>query len=131
MRLFIPLILLMASTAAAQWVKQEVGTDASFRGLSVVNAKIVWASGTKGTFIRTVDGGAHWQVGVVPGARLGSLVAVRSSERTALLRRRRFSFCLLRLIWLLMFATESPCSEKSIEVPHAPGRSGPWERAGG
>src|SRR3954469_16065093 len=30
---------------------------------------------------------------------------VFSSERTALLRRRAFSFCRLRLIWLLMFAT--------------------------
>ena len=38
------------------------------------------------------------------------LVRVRISERTALLRRRRFSFCRLRLIWLLMFATGRPGS---------------------
>lgn len=67
-QLFLFLILLIAPAASAQWVKQEVATDASFRGLSVVNAKVVWASGTKGTFIRTTDGGAHWQVGNVPGA---------------------------------------------------------------
>src|SRR5260370_846624 len=29
-------------------------------------------------------------------------------DRTALLRRRAFSFCLLRLIWDLMFATRKP-----------------------
>lgn len=61
-------ILALASVVTAQWVKQEVGTDASFRGLSVVSAKIVWISGTKGTYGRTVDGGAHWQMGTVPGA---------------------------------------------------------------
>jgi photosystem II stability/assembly factor-like uncharacterized protein len=62
------LTFLCALACAAQWVNQAVATDAAFRGLSVVNAKVVWASGTKGTFIRTVDGGAHWQVGTVPGA---------------------------------------------------------------
>src|ERR1700752_3145272 len=64
----ITLVFSCALACAAQWVKQEVATDAAFRGLSVVNAKVVWASGTKGTFIRTVDGGAHWQGGTVPGA---------------------------------------------------------------
>ncbi len=38
-------------------------------------------------------------------AVVAALVRVFSSERTALLRTRRFSFCLLRLIWLLMLAT--------------------------
>src|ERR1700757_238502 len=33
-------------------------------------------------------------------------IAVFSSDLTALLRRRAFSFCLLRLIWDLMFATK-------------------------
>src|SRR3954470_1110719 len=34
------------------------------------------------------------------------LMRVLISERAALLRTRRRSFCLLRLIWLLMFATK-------------------------
>ena len=54
--------------AGAQWQLQTVGTDADFRGLSVPDAQTVWASGTKGTFVRTVDGGATWHVGQVPGA---------------------------------------------------------------
>lgn len=54
--------------AQAQWIKQTVNTTASFRGLSVVNEKIVWASGTGGTVIRTVDGGKTWKVMTVPGA---------------------------------------------------------------
>lgn len=57
-----------ASTAFGQWVKQSVNTSASLRGLSVVNEKVVWASGTGGTVIRTIDGGKTWRVMTVPGA---------------------------------------------------------------
>jgi photosystem II stability/assembly factor-like uncharacterized protein len=62
------LILLGVSVSNGQWVKQNVDTTASFRGLSVVNEKIVWASGTGGTVIKTIDGGKHWTVMTVPGA---------------------------------------------------------------
>ena len=54
--------------ASAQWIRQNVDTTASFRGLSVVSDKIVWASGTGGTVIRTIDGGKNWGVIAVPGA---------------------------------------------------------------
>lgn len=47
---------------------QDVKTTASLRGLSAVNANLVWASGTNGTVLRTTDGGATWQVMQVPGA---------------------------------------------------------------
>jgi photosystem II stability/assembly factor-like uncharacterized protein len=53
---------------SAQWVKQPVDTKASFRGLSVVNERIIWASGTGGTVIKTIDGGKTWNVMTVPGA---------------------------------------------------------------
>ena len=55
-------LMIFASMNYAQWQKQTVKTDASFRGLSVVNEKIIWASGTGGTVIKTVDGGKNWQV---------------------------------------------------------------------
>ncbi|MBX7053330.1 MAG: hypothetical protein K1X36_00110 [Pyrinomonadaceae bacterium] len=51
-----------------QWVKQTVNTTASFRGLSVVNDKVIWASGTGGTVVRTIDGGKKWDVIQVPDA---------------------------------------------------------------
>ena len=60
--------VIFATVCHAQWVKQTVNTAASLRGLSVVNEKIVWASGTGGTVIRTVDGGKTWNVVAVPGA---------------------------------------------------------------
>ena len=66
---FLILAFLLASQFAnGQWVKQTVNTTASFRGLSVVNEKVIWASGTEGTVIRTIDGGKHWNVIKVPDA---------------------------------------------------------------
>jgi len=62
------LILFSVSIASAQWQKQTVDTKASLRGLDVVSEKVVWASGTGGTFLKTIDGGKTWTVGKVPGA---------------------------------------------------------------
>lgn len=62
------LFLLLAATAMAQPVGVKVSTNASLRGLSVVNEKILWASGTEGTVIRTTDGGKNWSVMAVPAA---------------------------------------------------------------
>jgi photosystem II stability/assembly factor-like uncharacterized protein len=53
---------------SAQWVKQNVNTTANFRGLSVVSEKIVWASGTGGSVVRTLDGGKTWKIITVSGA---------------------------------------------------------------
>lgn len=54
--------------AAAKWQLQQSGVDVRLRGISVPDAKVAWASGQKGTVLRTVDGGAHWQVMHVEGA---------------------------------------------------------------
>lgn len=40
---------------------------ASLRGLSVVTAEIAWASGSSGTWLRTIDGGETWENGVIAG----------------------------------------------------------------
>jgi photosystem II stability/assembly factor-like uncharacterized protein len=46
------------------WHLLDTGVTARLRGLSPVSAKVVWASGSAGTVIRTVDGGRSWrQVG--------------------------------------------------------------------
>lgn len=66
--LFITLIFIAAISAEAQWIKQNVDTKASLRGLSVVSEKVIWASGTGGTVLRTIDGGANWTIGQVSGA---------------------------------------------------------------
>ncbi|WP_426109712.1 WD40/YVTN/BNR-like repeat-containing protein [Massilia sp. PWRC2] len=49
------------------WQAVTSNTSAELRGLSVVNEQVAWASGAKGTVLRTVDG-VHWQGGTVAGA---------------------------------------------------------------
>ncbi len=62
------LFVLLAAPGSAQWTRQNVETKAGFRGLAVVSEKIVWASGTGGTVIRTIDGGTNWKVMTIAGA---------------------------------------------------------------
>jgi photosystem II stability/assembly factor-like uncharacterized protein len=50
------------------WQKIAVDTDASFRGLHVVNDDVIWASGTKGTVMLSTDGGKTWLNRKVEGA---------------------------------------------------------------
>ena len=66
--LAVALLCLLTSPVFSQWVKQTVNTTAGFRGLSVVNERIIWASSTGGTVIKTVDGGGSWKVIKVPDA---------------------------------------------------------------
>jgi photosystem II stability/assembly factor-like uncharacterized protein len=57
-----------ANQAGAQWMAQRSGSQVRFRGVSAVSPDVAWASGDKGTFARTLDGGKTWQTGVVQGA---------------------------------------------------------------
>jgi photosystem II stability/assembly factor-like uncharacterized protein len=66
-----PLILLILSPplSSAQHL-QDVpsGTTESLRGLSVASSHVVWASGTNGAYLRSLDGGRTWAHSQVPGA---------------------------------------------------------------
>lgn len=48
--------------------QQKPATSARLQAVSTPSAKVVWASGTQGTYVVTTDGGATWRAGVVPGA---------------------------------------------------------------
>jgi len=67
----LPLALSMlagcAHAATPAWVAQDSGVAVELRGLSVVSSKVAWASGAKGTVLRTIDG-EHWQAVSVPDA---------------------------------------------------------------
>ena len=62
------LALIVATTAGAQWVPQQSGTTAEFRGLVAIDASVVWASGTHGRIARTTNGGASWTIDSLPDA---------------------------------------------------------------
>src|SRR5437016_5870607 len=53
-------------TTAGRIIPQESGVKTRLRGISAVSDKIAWASGGKGTCLRTTDGGATWQKITVP-----------------------------------------------------------------
>src|SRR5215510_4373414 len=53
--LLLPLLLLLP-----QWTLQSSGVTARLRGVSAVNERVAWASGSGSTVLRTTDGGATW-----------------------------------------------------------------------
>ncbi|HEY2845425.1 MAG TPA: hypothetical protein VGJ09_17310 [Bryobacteraceae bacterium] len=55
------LFVLTAVAAAQSWQPQESGTKSNLRGVSAVNGKIAWASGSKGVVLKTTDGGITWR----------------------------------------------------------------------
>ena len=66
------MMLLLACAGAVQAGTtielQQTGVDVRLRGISAVDAQVAWASGQKGSVLRTVDGGLHWHVMHVEGA---------------------------------------------------------------
>ncbi|MBS1662011.1 MAG: oxidoreductase [Bacteroidetes bacterium] len=55
------------TTHAQQIEMLTTGPRTSLRGLSAVNDKIVWVSGSSGTVGRSIDGGKTWEWMTVPG----------------------------------------------------------------
>ncbi len=53
---------------AFQFTELQTNTDASLRGLFVVDENVVWASGSKGTVLVSVDSGETWKVNHISGA---------------------------------------------------------------
>lgn len=56
------LLLLICINASAQKIKiVSSGTTTSLRGLSVVNDKIIWVSGSNGMIGKSIDSGNTWK----------------------------------------------------------------------
>lgn len=63
-RLLVGGVLLAA--ASSGWVIQPSGTRSSFRGLSVVDSRTAWVSGSRARFLRTTDG-TTWKLDSIAG----------------------------------------------------------------
>jgi photosystem II stability/assembly factor-like uncharacterized protein len=73
-----------ASADPLSWRLTPTGTDAQLRGLSVISRHVAWASGARGTVLRTVNGGKTWrQVGPPDTATLELRDIEAFDERTA------------------------------------------------
>ncbi len=51
-----------------RWTPQASRTASDLRGVCAPGGPVAWASGTKGTYLRTSDGGRTWTASRVPGA---------------------------------------------------------------
>lgn len=62
------LLLLFNKFGKAQFIKILADSvSSSFRGISVVNNRVVWVSGSNGKVGRSIDGGASWKWMIVRG----------------------------------------------------------------
>ena len=75
-------LLAALGSADAQWTPQASPVDVELRGLSVVSARVVWASGQRGTVVHTTDGGEHWTRDTIPGASTLDLRAIAATSAT-------------------------------------------------
>lgn len=67
---YLPLVVLIVAPAWGQSGPrvQFSHTTESLRGVSAVSRQVAWASGTRGTYLRTIDGGRTWTPAQVPEA---------------------------------------------------------------
>jgi photosystem II stability/assembly factor-like uncharacterized protein len=76
--------LLIAASAVAQTPRIQLShTTESLRGVSAVSREIAWASGTHGTYLRTIDAGQTWTPAQVADAKdldFRALVAFSADE---------------------------------------------------
>src|SRR5258706_80957 len=58
----------VAGLRPAELTEQSSSVDANLRAVIAVSNDVAWASGSGGTWLRTVDGGVTWRSGAVAGA---------------------------------------------------------------
>src|ERR1700693_5668290 len=73
--------LCFAMTLQGQtWAPQISNAHASLRGVSAVDGRNVWASGSGGTWLVTTDVGLTWRAGKVPDAEVLDFRGIRAID---------------------------------------------------
>jgi photosystem II stability/assembly factor-like uncharacterized protein len=76
------LFALSVAAAAPEWTILVSGVTARLRGVSATSERVIWASGSRGTVVRSADGGLTWRrLTVAEGMDFRDVDAV--DERTA------------------------------------------------
>ena len=73
-------LVFAGSLMAQSWTLQTSNTRASLRGISAVDARTAFASGSGGTWLATTDGGTTWRAGKVAGAEKLDFRGVRAID---------------------------------------------------
>ena len=61
MRTILIALITLAVVAAPEWTLQQSGVTARLRGVSASSERVVWASGSGNTLLRSEDGGGTWK----------------------------------------------------------------------
>ncbi len=69
-----------ATLPAQSWAPLAGNTRASLRGVSAVDARTVFASGSGGAWLATTDGGVTWKAATVPGAEALDFRGIRAVD---------------------------------------------------
>ena len=110
------IVTALAAQETPRLEPQTSGTRARLQAVSIVSPTVVWASGTGGTYVRTIDGGVTWQARTVPGAdslefrdvhafdaRRAVLLAAGPGERSRIYRTEDGGRS-----WILVFTNREP-----------------------
>ena len=111
-------ILLMTAFLVTNGFAQTVklltsGTKTSMRGLSVVDDKVVWVSGSNGMVGKSIDGGEHWKWTVVKGFEKSEFRDIEAfDDMTAVIMGIVDPCCILRTVdggetWSTVFLDSS------------------------
>jgi photosystem II stability/assembly factor-like uncharacterized protein len=76
----LPALCFTASLLAQTWAPQVSNTRASLRGVSAVDARTAFASGSDGTWLATTDGGITWRAAQVRGAETLDFRGIRAID---------------------------------------------------
>ena len=76
----LPALCFTASLLAQTWAPQVSNTRASLRGVSAVDARTAFASGSGSTWLVTTDGGITWHAAQVPGAETLDFRGIRAID---------------------------------------------------
>jgi photosystem II stability/assembly factor-like uncharacterized protein len=111
-----PVLLVLFLSSKSPNNIQKSPTKENLRGVSAVSERVVWASGTHGSYLSTTNGGITWQVAQVPGAEDLDFrdVAAFDSSRVYLLsagpgeQSRIYKTTDGGLTWTLQFTNKDP-----------------------
>ena len=105
-----------APLLAQSWAPQTSNTRASLRGISAVDARTAFASGSGGTWLVTTDSGATWRASRVEGAEKLDFRGIRAIDARTVFLMSSGSGDLSRIYkttdagehWTLLFTNPDP-----------------------
>ena len=113
--LLIAALVFWFQASVPRWSTQTSGTTARLRGISVINDRVVWASGTNSTVLRTNDSGTNWKKLFVTSDQLDFRDIDGVDENTAYVlsigngpASRIYKTTDAGLTWTMQFKNEDP-----------------------